>query len=295
MSSGFIAGIFRLTMFVVNQAGYALGQSATPNSPTTNTLYTPYTTTAIDNIAELAAAIEQAVERGGQKIRGQRNLGIAEIGQLVWQHTTYDLIQNALISGSLLQTSYNSGITIGAPDNLNPNPPEIGVMATVGFQSRSSGSYGANEYLHYLMPRGTVTVTHPGGSQAAGTNPNLITYTGVPTITDRLHNGILLDDSMLNLSLTDDRGYIFDMPHQYQLFTETWVADGAATAFTLTYKPLFSDATATGRNWITLNGQNRAVSSVSTSTGAVSIVSPGAGASGDIWSVTYPTNFIPTA
>jgi hypothetical protein len=77
------------------------------------------------------------------------------------------------------------------------------------------------------------------------------------------------------------------------LFTETWITNGSGSTFNLTYKPLFSDATQTGRNWITRNGLNIAVTSVNTSTGLVTLTS--AGSSGDIVNVTYPTNFVPAA
>lgn len=289
-SIGFIAGFYNLTVFKLDDNGYAKGDAADPNNvtPLPATLGGYYISHAVE-LSPLTLPRERAIDRGGQRIRGQLDLGPSDISVITITVSDYDMVFDALVTGSAVNSTYNTGLTQGGADHSNAELPQVGIIASPGFQSRATGSDGRNDFINYFMV-GTIAPAQPGANQNGGVNPNAPTYSFTPTFFTKLPNGIGF--STLNVSYTDNRNVVHNIVARQRLHICTFVADGVVTDFTLPYLPSYNDATISGRNWITLNGENQAVSSVSTTTGVVDITSPGAGSSGDIWVVIYPTEFV---
>lgn len=283
----FIQGMYTVSIARIDSSGIAKGQAANPNSVANGTSLPAYVVEHPVSVSAITPTRETATDRGGQVIRGTKDLGASDFGTLELVFSDYDMGFDAIVSGSATNTTTVSNWVQGAPYMTNPALPQVAVWITGGAQGRNDSDYGVDKYDTKMLI-GTIAPTSAGTSQSGGVNPNPQSYTLTPSNFDTLPNGITLaslnlgyDDNVIHNMITSDRMAFF-----------TYVADAADTEFTLPYLPLYDDATGSAYNWITEDGTTGSVTSINTTTGVVTIPSA---TGGEVFQVWYLTNFEPSA
>jgi hypothetical protein len=290
----FVRGFYDVFIMKLDNNLLGAGQATNPNSLSTNTVLPPYRVEHPIEIGALEITSTVATDRGGTTLRGKDDMGVEDYGQLQLQFSDYDMTFHSIVSGSSINTTYNEGVTQGAPDALNNSLPLVAIWISAGRSSRDESNYGATGFFNRLMV-GTIRASASAINQNGGVNPNPLTYQFTPTPVNKLFNGITFE--ALGVNYSSNENVFHDLNYDtYPVAIDTYVSDGAATAFTLTYRPVYSDATATGRNWFVRvpasaeTGNNIAVDSVSTTTGEVDITSVSPLNTGDRIYVIYQTD-----
>jgi hypothetical protein len=287
----FIAGLKYMLIGRVDSDGFNMGQAADPDSPTVNQTYPAYLVTHPVDYTAPSVSRQTATDKGGQRFRGKRDLGVNEVGDGAITVSDYDMTLDVIATGGGIDTSYVSGWTQGAPNLNTDDLKQVWIAFIEPSQSRDDATYGDNNYRVKFYPSVQLSPEDADANQNGGTNPNSVAYNFTPQVVNKLMNGITFD--LLDVDYTNDENHFHNIIPQNPIMVETFVANGAATTFTLQYKPLYNTANNAGRNWITKNGANASVSSVNVSTGVVTLSAPGD--SGDIWVIIYETAFEPTS
>jgi hypothetical protein len=198
-----------------------------------------------------------------------------------------DATFDTLISGGSLDSTYNTDVRRGGRDDLKSVPPLVGIVALQKAAKRDTTSPEVGFIGRYYV--GQIRGQDPELNQAGGVNPSPLTYTMTLQTFKQEMTGVPFS-AIPNVNYTDNTAvtHMLDLDYQ-QFMVETFVMDGTDTTFTLSYLPLYSDATANGRNIIAKNGVQTAVTSVNIATGLVTLAA--AGTVGDVWVIVYPTRF----
>jgi hypothetical protein len=291
----FIAGFFYLEVIVLDDDGYGIGTLKTPNSPTNGTLYTPYRLTHPVSIPALTPSVERATDRGGQKIRGEVDLGLSEFGTFDLVVSNRDFTFDAIISGSSVSTVWG-GAQMLTPDSNRVTLPRLALVATLGSRSRDDSGYDAAGRLTIVYPSVTIRVGGQSGSQDGGVNPNAVTYTVTPSETGVLFNGqtfIGAAPEGLGADLESGKALMHMLSSEYQYSSATFIGNGTEDEITLPFRPLSSVTSITSPNSpvvVTVEGTRVVPSSINTTTGVVTLST--APTAGQRVVIIYPTNFV---
>lgn len=284
----FVQGAYRILVARLDVNGYAFGDATNPDSPTLGTGYSAYVVDHPIDIGSQNVPRSEALEVGGQKPRGKRDLGPSGFDSVQFTTSSYDMGLDALVSQATVDTSSWTGWTIGASNYTNEALPQVAMWFIGGDQGRDDDNYGIDGYKTILRV-GTISANEPGTSQAGGTNPHPSVYTFTPTTFGTLPNGV----TMASLSLGYSENILLNFRTRDQFHVYTYYANASDTDFTLPYLPLYDDATGSNLNIITEDGATTAVTSVNAATGLVTL--SGAATGGEIFVVTYPTDFVASA
>jgi hypothetical protein len=176
-----------------------------------------------------------------------------------------------------------------APNTLN----NLGCAVITNSAHRSStGVYTAGKWSAKIYPSVTIAPQDTESNQNTGDNPMSSTVIVTPSKTTTAPWGELFS-AMTGLAFTNNESFMLPYDAPYPFYISVATMDGTGTGFTLPYKPAYSDAAITGRNQFFLNGTRTAVTSCSTSTGAVVIAA--AGSAGDKWRCVTPLSMPITA
>lgn len=283
-TSGMIAGAYHAQVAFRNSSGYPMGTDTTPDAVSNGAVTHFYKLRDLVSCTAPAVTREVAIERGGQTVKGQRQLGVSDFGSFEMVLSAFDEQFHAYCSGAALDTTLASSRVIGAFNSGNAALPQLMLLLTIGFQTLA----GVDEFITYCYPSVTIAPVIPSGSQEGGVNPNPNTYVVVPTRSTRTCFGSLLSATTLAVS---DNSDIFQWYRgAYPISISTYIDDGSATSFVVGYRPVNSEH-AGAVNIFTKNGvTNHAnVSGFSTTTGATTHT---AGTAADVWVATYETNFV---
>ena len=237
-------------------------------------LYNPHVFNAI-SVSALSPTVELATFFAGEKVTGQRQLGISELGSVELVLERYDETFNNLIGGSVVDETTAANVNITSPNFLNANRPQLTLGIVIGFQTLSTGQ---NQTGTLIYPNCQVSPTALSANQGGGQNPNPLSYTVSPTITDRISHGELF--SATNLAVTDNKDamVIYASETESGFAPFTYIDDGVATTATAGFLPTSSDATG-ATNLFTDEGveDSANVSAVDTATGQVTFTASVAG------------------
>lgn len=281
MAKGNIAGLFAAQFFKMYN-NYSYGQIADPGNPGSNVTSHAY---LVDNPVEVTLpefSFERAVFRGGGQFLGSVTIGLADVPEIPFVFSDIDDTLIQLSGGGSSDTTTVSGFEISSLNELNPDPNDLGVFLTSKFHSRASGSDGELKY-RTLYLRGQMRFSQPPLSHAGGENPSPLRGVFYPKVVSKFPNGVALG---ANQSLYKNKAVMLQFVTDRPIAMTTYVANGVATTFTLAYKPWKSTVTSGNTdNWTTKAGVATAASSISTSTGVVTIAS--AGTTGDLHHAIY--------
>lgn len=285
-TNGMIAGVYNGWIAHRNSNGYPMGGERDPDNVLANTVMHAHRLKFPVSIGQPGTTFERAIRRGAQRVRGSRRLGPSDIGEFPLVLDGFDEVLDGYARAYTPDTTTNTGAVITAPNALLSDPPRFILGLSVGL----TGEDGVDYYDTYIW--NNIQLTKPlgeGSSQSGGENPNPNEYTVSAEVSARTGTGLLYEDT--NLNVIEDNDLFIRIRARWEYTLTTWKANGSATTFTLGYRPKSNDATGEAGNFITKNGVIAPVTSVSTSTGVVTLTA--AGSSGDLWVVAYPTAYRP--
>lgn len=266
--------------------GYPRGQDTTPDSPVQLTVNSALVLEGI--IFTPGVRINPVVTvAGGQRILGRVVLPASDFGTPAYDVPyLHDIFSSIFIRKNTIDSATLGRHTTGDNSQQNVFVPSM-VRFMVHVQDAVTLAE-AWENVSYLNVRNRETT--PGGAgRVTGDveNPNPFAYTAELSPALRDITGLLLTalsigsvggiDTMIR-TISDNQTHVVNI-----------VMDGIATTFTLPFLPLSSDATGVGANIVTINGVPTAVTSISTTTGLVTLT--GAGSADDEIVVDYETDY----
>lgn len=231
-----------------------------------------------------AKATRASIEwHGGGIPEGKKQGGVDTIGTATLEVTRWDNTFDTLIMGGLLDTTALANAEISSPNNMNPNPYTVGIIAITKIDVPG----GVTKYLHINYPSCTISKQTPDIQQLEGNqkNPNNVTLTIEPFSTTKFPTGKAFGATQ---GWYGNSEFEYFMSSIYPYMMDTWIADGSAVTFTLTVVPSVSTVTSGNTsNWVTKNSVNTAPTTINTTSGLVTIGA--AGTAADVWVVWYPT------
>jgi hypothetical protein len=292
--SGVPSGLGGFNVFKRNTDGIASGTVADPNNVDVSSGSVTSHAAWLDITTAIGAPAVTRTKQAafyGQKFRGKFDLGTEDIADMALTLGVFSAILNAIMGDVNVNTSLWSGHRMGGEDLNLQLLNDIGLLTEQGFQRYNSGNF-ASEKLHFYYA-GQMSPNGQGADQSGGTNPTGTQYAPSfsPSTFSRIYDGRLISTIHSSDSNTERVRYPIQNGYSLGITTVWWDADD--DEFTLNYKPLFSDATATGRNmhiiWDTVakTATPTAVTSVNTSSGVVALT--GAPGLGKMSIFTFPT------
>lgn len=283
-TSGMVAGQYQMWIAKRDSNGYPVGTAGTADSPAQNTIYGAYVINHAVSFTPPQPTVEEATWRGGQTIRGKRHLGVSDYGTGQLVLSAFDETFHALVSKSSLDETTVIGPTISAANSVEATSQQFVIGLSTGFTTAS----GTDEYMTYVLHNVTISPVYPSTSQDGGVNPNTLTYELTMNTSSRTGIGRLISGMAFNITETTDTMMAIRSTSRYHV--ASMELNGSGTTLTLPYRPVSSAADGGTANSITHNGTTHAVSSVSTTTGAVVLANTGS--AGDMIVIAYPTNYI---
>ncbi len=283
-SAGMIAGAYRAQICFRDSNGYPKGQDSTPDAVTNGATMSPYLIPGFVEVGAPTPTRQIAQRRAGQTVTGQKALGVSDLGNFPLTLSDYDETFNAMIGESSVDVSLATEVAMSAPNALNPDPPGMILLLSMGFQTVA----GVDQYLTYIYNNVQITNTIPGVTQADGVNPNPLQYTVIVRSSPRTALGYLY--SATGLAVYNNTDIAVCLRYTSPFSITTYIDDASATSFVTGYRPVSADH-AGAVNYFTKNGatSHANVSGFSTTTGATTHT---AGSAADIWVATYATDFV---
>lgn len=279
-----------------NIAGYGMGQVADPNNVDASSASVESSALILNmpvTVTPPAVTRANFEDKGGQQLWQNLDGGVDSIASgtmvLSRESSALNSVIASLGTNTAQSTSFEQGGTDPTVLTLNP--------VWVGFE-RLASDYDGTSFTPNLPSiewyQATITPpSRPEMNQTTGINPQALTYTFNATRFKRFLTGQLLS-AMAGATYQNGETLVHKMDVLLSgasgIIVHTAVLEGAATTFTLPYRPLSSGATVGGGNLIFKNGVQTAVTSVNTTTGVVTLT--GAGTDNDIWEFIGPTAFV---
>lgn len=280
--AGYISGLFHAWVATRNTNGYPMGSDTTPNVVANGETKNAYKLIGPVEAAVPAPTRDIATFRGGLTILGQRAMGVSDFGSFDLTLSGFDETFHAMVSGSTVDVSTHTELAITSPNFANASLPQLILGLSIGLQTDG----GDNQYLTVVFHNVQIAPALPTAGQDSGVNPRPLVYTVTPSLSNRTGWGMLYSATGLGVqNNTDVCAYV---RYTHPMMLATYIDNGAATTFTLSYRPVSTNATNT-TNIVLRNGAKVNPTSISDTTGVVTIT---AATAGDIWTVLYPTNFI---
>lgn len=281
------AGFFNGLAGKIDTNGYAKGTLASPNANTSG-----------DSIVTHALFIEHPVEVGaptaerikvdefsGNQPRGVQDLGAGPMQAFNWALARNDESLNAIADSSATNTTEISGVSQGGENIIPETLNDMFIFLTFGGTLVSDTGVRSANYGHWWYPYVTMSLNSGGIAQQTGSaqNPNNAVYSVNPNMSTKLPTGRLM--SALSVGYTQNVRHFMRSTEKLWMVT-TAIMDGTDTTIQLLWLPKYSDASLGSRNLFTKNGTPVAVTSISTTTGLVTLTA--AGTVNDIIVIFYP-------
>lgn len=282
-TNGHIAGVYDINIGLRNSDGYVMGTIADPENPTDGTTSGMY---RLKYPVEAGAFNPEAVIAqfyGGQRQRGNRNLGPGPLGSFAMTLTGYDEVFAAIMRDITNDTTSASEFVRSGFNAGQTRRPRFALQMTMTFTTDDN----ENHFINVYYPNVELSGGGFGANQNGNQNPNPLEYTVSPDFSARTVTGHLYSATT---QPEEDEDVGDNMRGPYRLYTTTYIDDGTATEVTLPFLPL-TDDTDGSVNMVLRNGSDDLsnVSSINTSTGVVTFTA--AGSSGDIVTITVGTGY----
>lgn len=281
--------IKRAQLMFRDSNGYPMGQETDPDDVVQGTVTGAYVIDGLIDLTPGEASFPVVTNQGGQRIISKTRVAATDYGQPGFQLSQRDETLEAYLTRTAVDVATNTTRAIrssGLSQNVwSPFMVLFSLMVT-------NSQTGMPEWDHWAYLNTIITRSQDAAAaQVTGdaTNPNPLGYTLDLALASRDITGLPL--SSLAINAQDDLDALVPFRSDNPVAVATFVADAAATTFTLPYLPLSDDATGAGANNITKNGVTQTATSVATDTGIVTIPSATAG---DIYVVVYETDFEPS-
>lgn len=210
----------------------------------------------------------------GQNFIGGAYFGISDVPEFDIELANFDtrLLSMSVGGNQDVTTILNALIT--SLNFNNPIPNDMGLSFSHAIQSRDSGTDGTTAYETWVFPRVNIQVRRPNGATASdGENTQSVTVTVQPSMATKHPWGAAFGSNE-GFAGNKNIGYIISGDRPYGL--TAWVANGSATTFVTEFTPYSSGVTSGKTNNVfSINGTVTAPTSISTSTGTVTVAAAG--------------------
>lgn len=291
MTSSAQYGMYVVQIATRDSNGYPKGTQTVPNTVANDTTMTPMVLDTGISFTPPSPTYSTFTERGGQKILSQASMGVSELGTATLEVSAFDDAVHALVSGTTVDTGTPTGFRQSAFNANQVTPLSFIVMLSSRANSRS-GSTITSKWNHWILPNCQIRPAVPSATQNDGVNPNTVTYSIVPNVSTRAAvTGELF--SITAMAVTDNSDSFYRIQTANPLTFMSYTGTGSANPETWTpaYLPLTSHAT-TSDKVLTENGVSDAITAFSITTGVLTTAT--AGAAGNIYTLAYETNFVPS-
>jgi hypothetical protein len=287
-ATGWSAGARRLQVAMRNTAGYPMGTLTTPDTVPNDTTTSAHVISGLRSLTHPEKTVTRAFDRGDQKTYGQMYLGVEDFGEGSFEVGAEDEVFDALIKKTVVDVAIATDMAVVAGNEGEADPPPMFIIATTRKQLRDGSFWYDNQIYQNVQ----ISKPKPADvSQNGGESPNPLTYNFAPSLSERMITGHLF--SATDLEVLEDEDTYIKIRSKYPLAVTTFKADGTEDEVQLPFLPVLSGATGAAQNIVTKNGVTLAVTSISTTTGLVTLAAPGS--AGDIFVIIYQTNFTPAA
>ena len=204
---------------------------------------------------------------------GSAFMGTNPIGTFEVQLSSMDANLISMSKGGNIDTTTISGATLFSQNNNAQQPNDMGMMYTRAIQDRESGSDGDTKYITTIIPRCQIFMQDGGGNVSDGENPQAVTLTVTASMASKHAWGTAFGSNEGFAGNKTDHIYV---TAEYPYGLTTWIADGSETTFEVEFVPASSAVTSGNTdNVFTINGTVTAPTSISTSTGVVTVAATG--------------------
>lgn len=275
-------GASRLTMSLLDSAGFWTGQVAGAVDTTSHAYSTPHITGSTFNFAD-GTTIRF---RSADVYAGQATFGGGEADPFDIETDAVESGLVALFRAASVDAATSSQWRVAGTNSNNADPPQMGVMIAQAIQSREDATKGLKRYINFIFPVCTVSAK-VNGAEFRGVGGSV--YSVTPTFGSKFPWGESFggDQDWTN-NEADFYWIITQKPLAYTFFTG---AGAGSPTFTTQYLP--SDSVVTinaARHVYAEGGTPEALTSLVTTTG---VATPDAApASGVKASLMYETSFV---
>jgi hypothetical protein len=188
------------------------------------------------------------------------------------------LAHNATISTTTINNANVTSIYAGGA-----TPNSVGLMFSAAIESRGSGCDGAKEYRTFVIPRAQISVNYGSLAVDAGNDTQPATVTVFPTKASNHPWGTAFGSAE---NFAGNKTWMYEIIASKPYALTTYIADGTETTFEVEYVPASSAVTdGDTDNVFSIDGVVTAPTSISTTTGVVTIAA--AGSDGDVHTAFY--------
>lgn len=285
-ATGWSAGARRIQVAKRNTAGYPVGTVPDADTIANGVTSSAHVISGLRTLTHPEKTVVRAFDKGDQVVYGQMYLGVDDYGEGNFEVGAEDEVFDALIKNAAVDVALATDMAIAADNASEIDPPPMFIMTATRKQLRDGSFWYDNQIYQNVL----ITKPHPANvSQQGGESPNPLTYNFVPSLSTRMISGHLF--SATALSVLENQDTFIKIRSKYPLAVTFFKGDAADVTIQLPYLPVYAGATGAAQNIVTKNGVTTAVTSISVTTGIVTLAA--AGSAGDIFIVLYQTNFTP--
>lgn len=268
MASDFLYGVYYAQIAFRSSAGYPIGSVIDPDNFAKAATTHSYLLTNPVSYTAPAPSFARAIDRGGQKIRAQRDMGVSDFGTGTIVLSEFDDIFHSYVTGGTVDSAAVSGWRqTGSNVNKVSKPEFFLIISTQADDVLNDVS----KWSHWIFPNCQINPVLPGASQSDGENPNPLEYTIVPNTSLRSLTAQLF--SGLGMTLEDDSDLLYRMQTGNPIGITTYrEAATPANAFVLGYRPLTDETDDTDKD-ITVDGADDTYTTCNVTSGAVTTTS----------------------
>lgn len=283
MSQDFLYGFYYMQWAFRDSAGYPMGTQTDPDNVADGTTTHSYLLKNPIEYTPPEPSFARAIDRGGQKIRAQKDMGVTDFGEGSFSLSELDDTLWAYWTGASVDAATVTGWRM-----LGMNVNQVTVPA--GFIIISSKAYdyanAADVWNHWVYPNAQVRITPPGASQSDGENPNAWNLKLIPNTSTRTLTGDLFSATAMSVTDNTDIGYRIQSGKPLGVTTYTEAGTPAGT-FIAGYRPATSETDTTDKR-LTKNGATASITTLSATTGVATFT---AGSAGDKFVLVYETDY----
>lgn len=287
-ATGWSAGARRIQIAKRNIAGYPMGTVPDADNVANGVTSSAHVISGLRTLTHPEKTVVRAFDKGDNKVYGQMYLGVDDYGEGNFEVGAEDEVGDALIKNTAVDVTLATDMAVVPGNESEVDPPAMFIIAATRKQLRDGSFWYDNDiYANVQINR-----PRPANiSQQGGESPNPLTYNFVPSLSTRLISGHLF--SATAMSVLEDEDTYTKIRSKYPLAVTTFKSDALDVTIQLPYLPVYAGATGAAQNIVTKNGVTQSVTSISITTGIVTLSA--AGVAGDIFVVLYQTNFTPSA
>jgi hypothetical protein len=267
---------------------YVMGTQTSPDSVAQGTTTHLYRLPSLVSFTPQKPTYITATNQGGQQILNQASMGVSDLGLASMVLSEHDDLFHSYVSGSSIDSTTPSGWRQGGSNANKQVLPSFFMIISTQVNSRTgTGGTTSRRWKNWYLPNVQIRPSYPDVSQGGGTNPHPVTYELVPNTSTRALTGFLLSATTMELENNSDSLLWINSANRITATTYVEAASPAG-AFVLGYRPLTNQATITDKT-MTKNGATASITTLSATTGAVTMT---AGSAGDKFVLVYETNFV---